>query len=181
MFDLLAYIMANFSNIIIENDNGSLYGKRLLILRNVLEGAINGINTIQNKSLSGAELKDRAVKRDIRENLPEEKILRMQKNAYVMTIPSPSDNKAFSYTNKFLMQNNISENNSADKVNPNDPDNQLHASVLEVGSYLAVKRSEISGRQLLNPYQLVSSSGITKRNPELRPQTDYIAKMIDRG
>lgn len=181
MFDLLAYIMANFSNIIIENDNGSLYGKRLLILRNVLEGAINGINTIQNKSLSGAELKDRAVKRDIRENLPEEKILRMQKNAYVMTIPSPSDNKAFSYTNKFLMQNNISENNSADKVNPDDPDNQLHASVLEVGSYLAVKRSEISGRQLLNPYQLVSSSGITKRNPELRPQTDYIAKMIDRG
>lgn len=180
MFDLLAYIMANFASIITTNDNGSLYNKRLLILRNVLEGLINGINTIQNKSLSGAELKDRAVKRDIRENLPEEKVLRMQKQQYVMTIPSPSDCKAFSYTSKFLMQNNISDNNKLDKINPTDPDNRLHASVLEIGSYLAIKRSELSGRQLLNPYQLVNSSGITLRNDELKPQTEYISKMISR-
>lgn len=180
MFDMLAYVMANFANIITENDNGSLYNKRLLILRNVLDELINGINTIQSRSLSGQELKDKTVRKDIRENLQEEKILKMGKKPYVRTETSPSDNKMFGYTNKFLMQNNITENSSPDKVNPQDPDSRLHASILEIGSYLAIKRSEISGRSLLNPYQILNRTGITLQNKELKPRIAYINKMIAR-
>ena len=151
-----------------------------MILRNVLDELINGINTIQSRSLSGQELKDKTVRKDIRENLQEEKILKMGKKPYVRTETSPSDNKMFGYTNKFLMQNNITENSSPDKVNPQDPDSRLHASILEIGSYLAIKRSEISGRSLLNPYQILNRTGITLQNKELKSRIAYISKMITR-
>lgn len=179
--DLLAYLIDNFGKILYEEDKGSLYGKKLLVLRNALEEIINGINTLQFKVSGKSDLKLQGVRGEIFRQLSTERILKLRKaGQFCANILSPSDNMMFNHTCKFLMQNNISENQSDDSINVRDPSNHLHASVLEIGSYMAVKRGEPTGRQLLNPYQKTGVSGMTCRNPDLSDKIAYISENIIR-
>lgn len=179
--DLFAYVIENFTNILYEDDKGSLYKKKLLVLRNVLEELIKGINNIQFKVSSEKELRKQSVKSEISKNLTAERILKLRKKTkFCLPVSSPSDNVMFQHTCKFLLQNNISENNSDSKIDTDDPDNHLHASVLEIGSYLAAKKTEVTGRALLNPYQATTVGGITIQNPELEEKIAYIHDAIRR-
>lgn len=179
--DLLAYLVDNFSTLIYKEDKGSLYDKKLLVLRNVLEEIIKGINQIQFKASSKKDLTSQFVRGEIRRSLYTDRIFRLRKSRhFCKSVQSPSDCMAFNHTNKFLLQNNISTNNSASDLSPKDPSNHLHASVLEIGSYVAIKRSEYTGRQLLNPYQETTVSGITKRNPDIQDKIDYVTENIRR-
>lgn len=181
MIDLLAYVAGNFSQILRNEENGNLYGKRLLILRNILEDIIKGVNMLTFKAGSNKAISSKTIKQDIARFLVSDRILSVQKMPCTETIMSPSDCMAFSHTCKFLLQNNISKSKKSGVFNVNDQDKHLHASVLEIGSYQAIKDSEPTGRQLLNMYQVTSPSGITRQNPELKDKIAYLDHWLTRA
>lgn len=180
MVDFLGYIIENFSNILHNEDGGSLYDKKLLILRNVLEELIIGINKILFKTSSAKALRERSVLQDIGRHLVFDAILSLSKQPYCKVVLAPSDCMMMNHTNQFLMQNDISVKSKNSAFSVANPDKHLHASIMEIGSYLVVKDGEPTGRQSLNPYQVTGRTGITRRNPKLKKTIQYIEQHIER-
>lgn len=181
MIDLIAYLIRNYSRIIIEEDNGSLFDKRLLVLRNVFEEIIKGINTIGYKVNSGRDLNLAVVKRTISSKLSTEKILRLTgKPNICQAIMSPGDNMVTTHTNKVSLQNNISDSQGSRKISTHSPDHLLHASIPFVGNIMAIKHGEPTGRALLNASGKTTKSGITVIDPNMVPMYNMIAEMVRR-
>lgn len=178
MVDLLAYVNGHFTEILRREEPGSLYGKRMLVLRNVLERLIRNANMIVLKGGSGKTITERSIRQDISKYLVSDGILSLQSLNCRATVLAATDCMMFNHTCKFLLQNNISNNKKRKKgsgFDTNDPDKHIHPSVLEIGSYQVIKDSEPTGRQVMNPYAHLTPSGVTKQNPELTDKIDYLS------
>lgn len=181
MVDLIAHLIRHYSRIISEEDNGSLFNKRLLVLRNVFEELIKGINYVVFKVNNGRELRSDVVKREISSRLSTERILTLTSKPNICTvIPTPGDNMAFTHTSRFVLQNNISNKKSPKKTATHDPDQHLHGSIVFVGSIFAIKKGECTGRALLNPYGKTTSTGITVLDPQHQKTLNIINSLIRR-
>lgn len=181
MIDLIAYLIRNYSRIITKEDNGSLFGKRLLVLRNVFEELIKGINTIGFKVNNGRELRLDKVRRDVTSKLSTEKILGLTgKPNICQALTSPGDNMVTTHTNRVALQNNISDSQGQRKFTTYSPDHHLHPSIPFVGNIMAIKHGEPTGRALLNASGRTTSSGITYLNTDMQAVYDKIAYMVRR-
>ena len=183
MVDLLAYVNGHFTEILRREEPGSLYGKRMLVLRNVLERLIRSANMIVLKGGSNKNINERSIRQDISKYLLPDAILSLQNLNCRATVMAATDCMMFNHTCKFLLQNNISNNKKRKKgtgIDTNDPDKHIHPSVMEIGSYQVIKDSEQTGRQVINPYAHLSASGVTKQNPELAAKIDYLSRYLIR-
>lgn len=181
MIDLISYIIGNFYRILKEEDNCSLYGKRLLILRNVFEEIIKGINYISFYINSGRKKQPNQVAKEVRRHLKTNKIFSITKRGSICSpILAPTDNMAIAMTNRMVMQSAISNKTSKKKTVVDDPEQLLHYSLVEASSIYAIKRSEISGRSLVNPYVNTSKNGVIQPKEQSKSAMELVRLMTSR-
>lgn len=181
MIGLLAYVIGNFSRMLKETEDGSLYGKRLLVLRNVLEDIIIGVNMLTFQSPTKRAPTSKSVKQDIARRLIPDRILALQNAIFRDIFSSPTDNFQLGISNRMLLQNNISKRGGKrSEITTSNPDLRLHSSVLDIAGYQIIKDTEVTGRYILNPYQAIGRSGITKPNPAFADILKYLGDQVNR-
>lgn len=104
-----------------------------------------------------------------------------KKHGEVSTVSSPGDNKAFKITSLLVPQS--SSNRQAgrkDNAAANDPSKWFHASVIEVGGYSNLPKSDPSGRARANPHGQLDSKGVFQRRIKYIPLLDSVQEKLRR-
>lgn len=184
VFELFAHVIETFAVRVMASgdDIGSMYGKRLTVLRYVSEPIIRGIFGFMYRLRSA---KKPVTKEDIQKNLkmiPTELILSINyEHGEVKPIASPSDNKIFNITSNVVPQTSSKSGARAStKSTLVDPSKFLHASIAEVGSFSHQPKSEPTGRSKLNPCVRTEPDGLIVRDPDKISLIDSVQEKIRR-
>ena len=183
LYQLFMYIIENMSELILtgSTDVGSMYNKRLTVLRYVLSNLIGAIFQFMFKLRSNT--KKQLTKEDIitaMNRINSDTIVQINKNhGEVTTVSSPGDNKFFKITSKIVLQAN-SAGKSASKGSLNDQSMLLHSSILEIGSFGNLPKSDPTGRSVANGHLICDEAGNIHRNPDLKDVIDNVQRLINR-
>lgn len=188
IYELLYLIIENIPQIMLQSgDNiATLYNKQL----SVMIHALRDINEAINKCLFA--LKNKAKKKeqgltyaDVSQILTRQLSLKAAmkmnnpgKHPEIASAHTPNDNKFFKITSNVVLQNDSGRKRN--KQLNGDKTKFLHVSIAEVGSYIALTKSEQTGRGKLNPWVLLSDNGSILRNPQLRDITQATQQLISR-
>lgn len=188
IYDLFYVILTQMDRIIstANTEVGTMYGKRLSVLYYALgkikDMIFNFAFVLQRSDKITAKsiiklmhMKDNGLRTD-----EAAKILPGWGHGEVESVTYPGDNMAFKITNNLVLQKNATANTNAE-VSPEHPDQHLHASIAEVGSYMACPKSDPTGRKMLNPYVNINSDGFIVPNPKHKKLLDSVQKDIKRS
>lgn len=183
LYDLMALLIFDFTEILTNTDPASMYGKMLAVNRYVLSDIIKGISIFKFKiiSIKNKELTYQDVNRFLNMYLKPEVISNgLKTHNEIVSAQSPGDNLMFSYTSRAILQENASVKTRGKKsaVSFNDPSKLLHVSIAVAGSILALPKSEPTGRTVLNPYLPLDHTYKIKQPDNLKPVLDYIQDRI---
>ena len=160
---------------------GSMYGKRLTVLRYVLSNVIAAIFNFMFKLRSNT--KKVLERKDIETALHKigaETITQINKNhGEVSSISSPGDNKLLKITSNVVLQAN-SAGHSKSKAALGDASKHLHSSIAEVNQFGNLPKSDPTGRSRLNPCVKVNTDGTIMRNHEHMALLDQVESIISR-
>lgn len=188
IYDLFYVILTQMDRIIstANTDVGTMYGKRLSVLNYAL-GKIKDMifnfafvlqrsDKVSAKSiLELMQMSDNGLRTD-----EAGKLLPTHGHGEVESVSYPGDNMAFKITTNLVLQKNATAKSNSE-VSPNHPDQHLHASIAEVGSYMACPKSDPTGRKMLNPYVDINADGFIVPKERFKPLLDAISKDIRRN
>lgn len=185
IYGLFMYVIETFSHGTMRDISAaaSMYGKKITVLRYLLNDLINNINLFMFR-VGGTKKKltvsavESAMNTFLKPNL----IMRANnQHGEVNIISSPGDNKVFKITSNLVLQTDTSGGRAGKgKMSVDDPSRWLHASIAEVGSYCNLPKSSPDGRGRINPYVKVDHDGLIERNESHRALLDGVQKMIER-
>lgn len=188
IYDLFFVILTQMDRIIstANTDVGTMYGKRLSVLPYALgkikDMIFNFAFVLQRSDkVSAKSIRDLMRTRDngLRTN-EAGRLLPSTGHGEVESLSYPGDNKAIKITTNLVLQKNATSNTSSD-VTPDHPDQHLHSSIAEVGSYMACPKSDPTGRSKLNPYVQLNSDGFIVPSTTYKPLLDQIQRKIRRN
>jgi hypothetical protein len=184
IYELLFLIIRNFNDWVLSSQDrvATMYDKELAILQFVFYDIIKQINQLsfnltsaRKKDLTEAKVKDLLASR-IRPGL----IYSLVKgNGACSTASTSGDNMALKITNLLVPQSGSNRQTSSKARSAiGDPSKCLHASIAEVGSYVALPKSSPDGRSRLNLCLHISPTGLVLRNPKFTELIDRTQEMI---
>ena len=183
IFDILVDVIKTYAdriNITTE-ELASMYDKRLVILRYLLQGIRNNIFTMGfdlqalnngRKSFTKADIEKIMFTR-----LKPNEILMVNKNPEVNSISNPTDNMVPTMTLPVKQQTSMAgtKKGAPPKFTPALA---LSASIAEVGNLTSDAKDDFTGRSRLNPYVLLDDDGTIIRNPELHEVIEKTQRAI---
>lgn len=172
IFDILVDVLKTYADRINITTEilSSMYDKRLVILRYLLQGIRSNIFTMGFDLQALNNGRKAFTKADIEKimftRLKTAEILMVNSNAEVNSISNPTDNMVPTMTLPVKQQTSMASTTkgSSPKFTPASA---LSASIAEVGNLTSDARDDFTGRSRLNPYVLLDDDGTIIRNPEL--------------
>lgn len=183
IFDVLVDVIKTYSdriNITTEQ-LASMYDKRLVILRYLLQGVRNNTFNMGFDLQSLKNSKKAFGKADIDKimftRIKTTEILMVNRNPEVNSISNPTDNMVPTMTLPVKQQTSMagSKKGASPKFTPALA---LSASIAEVGNLTSDAKDDFTGRSRLNPYVTLDDDGTVIRNPELREIIDKTQRDI---
>lgn len=171
LYELFCHINETFVTRVAESASqiASMYDKRLTVLRYILGDVTNAIFYVvfALRKAAKKELNKRVIQDIMRIFLKMDLILKLNhKHVEVSSISSPSDCMAFKITSNIILQSDIGSGNAQSKSITIDGSKVLHSSILEVGQFANLPKTEPTGRRRVNPYVLLDSSWTVMRHPD---------------
>lgn len=172
IFDVLVDVIKTYSdriNITTEQLS-SMYDKRLVILRYLLQGVRNMIFNmgfdLQSLKNSKKEYSKNDIDKIILARIKTTEILMANRNPEVNSISNPTDNMVPTMTLPVKQQTSMAGTKKG--ASPKfTPALALSASIAEVGNLTSDAKDDFTGRSRLNPYVTLDDDGTVIRNPEL--------------
>lgn len=161
-----------------------LYTKEISVLMDLLSPITFSIFTFHFKLKSA--LKKAVTERDIRDlfakNIKPRSIFQLAKQMNgVSAMTYSGDNKCFKITNVVVPQKDTNGIKTKEAQRLDDPTKRLHISFAEVGSFINLSDSNITGENKLNLHVQLDANSKIVRNKELKPMLDKIQSMIKRN
>ena len=175
IYDLFMYLVENLVHIVIHADVGTMYGKSVTVLRYVLANIIEGINKFKFAMLGTKkrELQAKDIARELGKALQVDAFFKTKNqnspHSEITAIQAAGDNIMFNYTSKVIQQEDATRRGKKKNSGTmNKPDKLYHVSINEIGSVAYNPKFDLTGRSVLNPYQLIGKDGVTRPNPEFK-------------
>ncbi len=157
-------------------EEASMYNKRLMILRYVMEELNMAISLLgygfqgkRDKQWTEADLND-ALKRAFKPNTCIKKITK--EHGEFSTVSYPGDNKALRITSMLVPQDRAKTNRGHSKGLMTDSSRLLDASIAEVGQFGNQPKTNPDGRARASYYLELEADGTVKRKDHLRDLID---------
>lgn len=172
IFDILVNVIKTYPdriNITTE-ELASMYDKRLVILRYLLQGIRNNIFNMGFDLQALNNGRKTFTKTDIEKimftRLKTPEILMVNTNTEVNSISNPTDNMVPTMTLPVKQQTSMAGTKKG--ASPKfTPASALSASIAEVGNLTSDAKDDFTGRSRLNPYVNLDDDGTIIRNPDL--------------
>lgn len=186
IYDFFIYVIQNISNIIINAEPSSSYGKRMMVLRYVCFDVVKAIFsfTYELRNAGKKGLTVQSIRQSLSKHLNRDLVLSSlsTRHAEVQNISSPGDSTLLKFTSNLVLQTDATGQiqSKRGKGNVRDPAKMLHVSIAEVGSYVNLPKSDPTGQNKINPYVMTDHMGTVIRDESKRELLDSIQKMIER-
>jgi hypothetical protein len=186
IWELLYEIMTSLSHNFYQSshDETSMYNKRLVVLRYVMEEfnySISlfayGFQSRRDKEWTINELNE-ALKRTFKLNTCIRKLT--SEHGELDTVNFPGDNMMLRITSMLVPQDRARKSRGHNKGLIGDTSRLLHASIAEVGQYKNQPKNNPDGRARINPYVQVGIDGMVERRPELVALIDKTQRRLSR-
>lgn len=192
IYELFSIIIGKFNEWLLSGSErvASMYDKEFSILPFVLYNIVSAINNLYFRLKAAEEKAAKAGKVLTPENingitfdlLKTGLIFNINKgHGEVSTLSAPGDNKAFKTTVILVSQTNSNnQSSSRDRSGTKDPTRWVHASIVEVGSAWALKKSDPFGKAFANPTVEMDHNWVVKRKLEHVELLDSVQNKIRR-
>lgn len=185
LYELFQHINETFVTRVAESSSqiASMYDKRLTVLRYVLGDITNAIFYVvfALRKAAKKEINKRVIQDVMRIFLKMDLILKLNhRHVEVSSISSPSDCMAFKITSNLILQSDIGSGNAQSKSITIDGSKVLHSSILEVGQFANLPKTEPTGRRRVNPYVLLDNSWTVVRAPEYIEFLETVQRAISK-
>jgi hypothetical protein len=188
IYDMFALVIGSMDDWMVESSAkvSSMYNKELNILYNVLFDLRSAIFTFYFKIISATKKNpsEKEIVNLMNTHLRTGAIYGIVKQkAYASTFSYSGDNKLPKVTTTLVPQSKVSDNNQGGKSSKSpitDPASQLHVSVIEIGNYLNLPKSDPSGIARINPHVAIGNKGEVLRSQKFAPLLDSIQEIIKR-
>lgn len=186
IWELLYEIMTSLSHNFYQSshDETSMYNKRLVVLRYVMEEfnySISlfayGFQSRRDKEWTVNELNE-ALKRTFKLNTCIRKLT--SEHGELDTVNYPGDNMMLRVTSMLVPQDRARKSRGHNKGLIGDTSRLLNASIAEVGQYKNQPKNNPDGRARINPYVQVGIDGMIERRPELVALIDKTQRRLSR-
>lgn len=188
LWDLMARLIFDFTEIILNTDASSMYGKKLEVLRYVLADIVKAVSIFKYKisSIKNREFTYNDISKYLSRYIKPEVIFNglNKKHNEIVSVPSAGDNIMFNHTSRLILQENATGSTRGKRktaVSFKDPSRLLHTSIAVCGSILALPKAEPTGKVVLNPCCPLDKSYKLKCPPEFKKQLDQIQRDISQG
>lgn len=187
IYDFCQCIIETMADRIMKSDPATMYGKRLTVLRYALFDVVGSIfrfswrfNNAARKEYTADEI-EKMLSTEIHTDC----ILDLRRNHHgeCNNILAPGDNYFFKITSNLVLQSDATRHLSGkSKSTVTDPAKVMHSSVIEIGSFRNLPKSEATGRTKANPYMRISDNGeiLMDDDPERRKQLDGVQEKLRR-
>lgn len=186
IYDLFAIVIDNFNQWVLNSVEkvSSMYDKELSILYYVLEAINNAIFNLNFKLKAAAkkELKESDINNVFNMVLKQGLIFSITRQHISMsTVSYSGDNKFLKITSMLVPQASANKKGSKkSKTGIDDPSKKLHASLVEVGGYACLPKSDPTGHSRINGFVTLDEKGSVLRDPSKRELLDELQTMIRR-
>lgn len=186
IYDLFAVVIANFNPWVLGSVEkvSSMYDKELSILYYILESINNAIFNLNFKLKAAAkkELKESDINNVFNSVLKQGLIFSITRQHISMsTISYSGDNKFLKITSMLVPQASANKKGSKkSKTGIDDPSKKLHASLIEVGGYACLPKSDPTGHSRINGFVKLDEKASVLRDPSKQELLDELQVMIRR-
>lgn len=178
-YELFHHIAVNFTAYVSGSAKklSSMYGKRLIVLRYVLDNLISGINNTLF-DIDKLARKSKVTKEDIEKvfqnRLPSRLVSKInQKHAEVSSVSSACDSMIPKITSVMILQSNMSGTQSSkSKSSSYDETNALDATIAEVAGFNNISKSVVDGRGKTSAFLQIRLDGLVDPDPRFRDLID---------
>lgn len=186
IYQLFALVIEKFNDWLLSSEDrvNTMYNKELSILYFICYEISSAISNLcfKLKSAQKKELNAKKIITIMAVNLKPGLIYKItREHGEVTTTSSSGDNKALKTTLLLVQQSASSKNKSKkDRLSISDPTKRLHSSVAEIGAFLALPKSDPSGRSRLNLHLQINQNGLVLRDPKRAELLDGVQEMFKR-
>lgn len=186
LWDLMVEVMTTLSHHFyqISSDEASMYGKRLMIQRYVMEEFNNAISrfsfsfqTRRNKVYTADEI-NALLKKYFKLNTCVAALT--SQHGEINTVSYPGDNKIFRLTSMLIPQDKARRKGGFSKSQIGDTSHLLHASIAEVGQFNNQPKNNPDGRGRVSPNLNLDVDGTVRPDPEKAALIARTNKMFER-
>lgn len=186
IWELMHKIMTELSHHFYQtnNDEASMYNKRLMVLRYVMEEFNNAISNFafgfqsrRDKIWTANELND-ALKRSFKLNTCIRRLI--SHHGELDIVSYPGDNRMFRITSMLIPQDKARKIRGYGKGLISDASRLLHASIAEVGQFNNQPKNNPDGRSRINPNVAIEVDGTIRRRPEREELIETTQKRFNR-
>ena len=171
-YELFAHIAQNFTPYVSGSAKklSSMYGKRLIVLRYVLDNIVGSINNTLfdlEKIARKANITIEEVQRVFKTRLQPRLIQKInQKHAEVSSVSSACDCMIPKITSVMVLQSNMSGTQSSKSKSASfDESNSVDASIAEVAGFNNISKGAIDGRGKVNTFLKIRLDGTVEQDP----------------
>lgn len=179
-YELFSVIIGSYNQWLLgaADKVSSMYGKEISILYYTLYNITSGIVNMYFRLKAAAkkditapikkELTKQEVNKIMKDTLKPGMIFSLtKKHGEVSTISCPGDNKAFKLTTMLVRQTDTDRSSSkGDRISVRDPVNWAHASIMEVGGYGNLPKSDPTGWGRFNQCASLTEKHVIQQHPE---------------
>lgn len=187
IYQLFAFVIKTMSARIasVGSTIASMYDKKLTILYYLLQDINNAITKMHfslKKKTKGDDSRLLTEKDIVEKYVSAEIIFKISgpDHKEVSVVSSATGNKIFRITTNMRLQSEVVSGKNEDSTSIDDPMGFLHTSQAEVASFSNLSRTSLTGRNSLNMFANIDSSGLVKRNPKFIKLLDDIQENIKR-
>lgn len=194
IYELFAIIVEKYNAWLLgaADKVASMYGKEISILYYTLYNISSAIVNMyfrlkaaskkDSSAIVKKEMTAQEINKIIKETIKPGLIFFLTKqHGEVSTISAPGDNKAFKLTTILVQQTDTDRSNKkGDRVSADDPVNWAHSSIMEVGGYAYLPKSDPTGRGRINQHLLLDEKHVVQRRPEFVELLDDLQEKIRR-
>ncbi len=167
-----------------STDEASMYNKRLMVLRYVMEEFNNAISKFgyffqgrKDKAWTADDLNE-ALKKHFKLSTCVGRLT--SEHGEINTVSYPGDNKIFRITSMLIPQDKARKSRGYSKGLIDDASRLLHASIAEIGQFNNQPKNNPDGRSRANPNMRVSVEGLVQRNPDREELIESVQKRLHR-
>ena len=185
IYQFFVVVIENFNDWLLsaKTKANSLYDKELSVLLDLLMPITSSIFTLHFKLKKAVKkgLTEKETISTFNKYLKPRVIFKLtaQVNG-VNNVSYSGDNKCMKITSTIVPQKSTGGTNGKDAENLNDPTKRLHVSFAEVGSYINLSDSNLTGENRINLHVQLNDRGKIIRDPNLKKLLDGVQEMIQR-
>ena len=183
IFDLFVYFIANFQDIVMHHDVGSMYGMRLTTVEYLCYLIVHNIFILsyELKKLSGARLNPEKITHTMDSRLKKDRVFVVKGRGELSSSTIATDCKPLGATSSMVSQTNAQTAGKRNKGRAAPTAGMLlHASQVEICTVLMGSKSEPTSRSRINPFLQFDRGYLTAKREDLKPCIENLRDLISR-